>query len=94
MKAELTSSGCTLIREAGDARISHETTVVYKMKKLLNAQGHRFVRMNPSKHGLTSCTLGLIDHKAGIVLWHERYAIENAATEFNSDRVFFMRVDG
>jgi hypothetical protein len=53
----------------------------------------RFVRMNPSKHGLTACTLGLIDHKAGIALWHERYAIENAATEFNRGKVFFQRVN-
>lgn len=113
MKAELTKSGCTLTRETGDPRISHESTVGYKMKKLLNSQfyskpcnephcgafgdshlvPYRFVRMNPSKHGLNSCRVGLIDHKAGIMLWHERYAIENAATEFNSGKVFFQRVD-
>lgn len=112
MKAELTSSGCTLTREAGDPRISHESTTAYKMKKLLNQQfrsvpcaephcggyggnhlvPYRFVRMNPSKHGLTDCRVGLIDHKAKIILWHERYAIENAATEFNNGRVWFMRV--
>ena len=94
MKIELTQAGCTLIREPGDVRISHESTVGYKMKQLLNEQGHKFVRMSPSKHGLTGCRLGLRDHKAGICLWHERYAIENAASEFNkSKRVFFQRVD-
>jgi len=92
-KAELTQSGCTLKREAGEPRVSHESTVVYRMKKALNAQGHKFVRMNPSRHGLTACKLGLIDHKAKIILWHERYAIENAATEFNHGRVYFMRVE-
>lgn len=91
MKIELTKSYCCLKREKGDKRIAHESTVGYKMKLLLNSQGYHFVRMNPSKHGLTACTLGLIDHKAGIILWHERYAIENAATAFNQGDVCFMR---
>lgn len=94
MKAKLTDNGCTLTREAGDKRISHENTVGYKMKQLLNAQGYNFVRMYPEKHGLTSCRLGLVDHKAKIALWHERYAIENAATEFNRGKVFFQRSEG
>jgi hypothetical protein len=93
MIAKLTQSGCTLTREDGDKLISHESTVGYKMERTLNAQGYNFVRLNPSKHGLTSCRLGLIDHKAGIALWHERYQIENAATEFNHGRVFFMRTE-
>ena len=93
MTAELTIAGCTLKRESGDTRISHESTVVYRMKRLLNAQGYHFVRMNPSRYGLTSCRLGLIDRKAKIVLWHERYAIENAATEFNHGHVSFMRIE-
>lgn len=63
------------------------------MKNLLNAQGHKFVRMYPDQHGLTSCRLGLIDHKAKIALWHERYAIEDAAKEFNEGKVFFQRID-
>ena len=91
MKAILTKAGWTLIREPGDKRISHESTVGYHMKKDLNMQGHHFVRLNPSKHGLTSCTVGLIDRKANIILWHERYAIENAATEFNHGEVYLMR---
>jgi hypothetical protein len=66
------------------------------MKKLLNDPhalpiNYKFVRMNPSKHGLTSCKVGLVDHGAGVVLWHERYAVENAATAFNGGSVFFMR---
>lgn len=114
MKAELTSSGCTLTREPGDARVSHESTVAYRMKKALNAQfyagnfpcndphcggygikhlvPYRFVRMNPSNHGLTGCKLGLIDRKAKIILWHDRYAVENAATEFNRGKVWFQRI--
>jgi len=93
MKATLTENGCTLTRQPGDNRIAHESTVGYHMKKLLNAQGYKFVRMYPDKHGLTGCKLGLIDRKAKIALWHERYAIENAATEFNHGSVFFQRVD-
>ncbi len=94
MKATMTQAGCELIREDGDPKLYHESTVGFHMKKLLNALPihYRFVRMNPSKHGLTACKVGLIDHGAGIILWHERYAIENAATEFNNGRVFFQRV--
>lgn len=93
MRVELTKAGCSLIREAGDPRISHESTVGYHMKKLLNGQGYGFVRINPSNHGLTSCRVGMIDRKQKIALWHERYAIENAATEFNHGEVYFQRVD-
>lgn len=93
MQAILTNSGCTLKREDGDKRISHESTVGYHMKRLLNAQGFHFVRMNPSRHGLTDCKVGLIDHKLDVALWHERYAIENAATEFNQGNVWFQRVN-
>jgi hypothetical protein len=94
MTVTMTQAGCTLKREKGDPRISHESTVGYKMKLLLNAMpiGYKFVRMNPSRHGMTACKVGLIDHGAGIILWHERYAVENAATEFNRGEVFFQRV--
>lgn len=94
MKVELYNSYCALIREPGDKRISHESTVGYHMKKLLNAQGHKFVRINPSKYGLNSCSVGLADHKAGVYLWHERYAIELAHQAFNQDKcVTFQRVN-
>jgi len=58
MRVELTKAGCTLYREDGDKAISHESTVGYHMKRLLNAQGHHFVRVNPSRHGLTSVQAG------------------------------------
>lgn len=114
MRIELGESYCTLYREPGDKRISHESTVGYHMRQLLNREfrdvpctepacgGHgvnhlvpwRFVRTNPSKHGLTACTVGMIDHKADVAIWHERYQIENAATEFNrSGKVTFQRVN-
>lgn len=92
MRIELANSYCTLYREPSDARISHESTAGYKMKRLLNAQGYHFTRMYPDKHGLTACRVGLWDRKANIILWHERYAIENAATEFNRGSVAFQRV--
>ncbi len=93
MTAELTTAYAALKREDGDRRISHESTTAYHLKLLLNAQGHHFVRMNPSRYGLTSCKVGLIDHAAGIVLWHERYAVEDAAQAFNAGEVTFQRVD-
>ena len=92
MRATLTENGCTLTRETDDTRISHESTVAYHMKRQLNAQGFHFVRLNPSRHGLTACRVGLIDRKANIILWHERYAIENAATKYNAGHVFFQRI--
>lgn len=94
MKIKLTKSGCSLIREPGDKRIPKESTVVFHMRNLLNAQGHHFVRINPSRYGLTSCKIGLADWKAKIILWHERYAIELAHEEFNkAGEVWLMRVD-
>lgn len=94
MKATIGIGGATLHREPGDKAISHESTVGYHLKRLLNEQGHKFVRMNPSRHGLTGCKLGLIDHKAGIILWHERYAVEAAHQAFNREgKVFLQRVE-
>ena len=93
MKAELTPSYCELKREAGDARVYHESTVASRMRDALNAKGYNFRRMNPSQYGLTSCRVGLWDKKRKIILWHERYAIENAATELNRGSVTFMRID-
>jgi hypothetical protein len=91
MRVNLTEFGCGLYREPGDKRISHESTVGYHMKRLLNAQGYHFVRFYPDRHGLTSCRLGLIDRKANIILWHESYQVENAAAMFNAGHVTFMR---
>lgn len=91
MRVTLTAAGCTLEREKGDPALSHESTTGYYMRRLLNAQGYRFVRMNPSRYGLTSCTLGLWDRKAGIILWHERYQIEAAHKAYNAGRVTFLR---
>ena len=93
MIATIGKGGCTLTREAGDKRIPKESTVVFNMRNALNAQGYKFVRINPQNYGLTDCRLGLRDKKAGIILWHERYAIEDAAAEFNVGSVFFQRVD-
>lgn len=91
MRIELTSTGCTLYREPGDKALSHESTAGYHMRRLLNAAGYRFTRMNPSRHGLTACTVGMQDRRANIVLWHERYAIEAAHKAFNEGYVFFQR---
>jgi hypothetical protein len=92
MRYTLTPNACTLHREPGDRALSHESTTAYHLKRLLNADGYRFTRMNPSQHGLTSCRVGLWDKRAGIILWHERYAIEAAHKAFNAGKVSFMRV--
>lgn len=92
MRIELTPNSCTLHREPGDRALSHESTAGYHMRRLLNAAGYHFTRMNPSRHGLTACTVGAWDRRAGIILWHERYAIEAAHQAFNRGRVTFARV--
>lgn len=86
MRATLTARMAYLVREKTDKRIAHETTVAQHLKRLLNAQGFAFVRYNPSRENLTACTIGLIDHRRGIVLWHERYAVESLSAEFNHGR--------
>jgi len=94
MTATLTEAGCTLTREPGDPALSHESTPAYHMKRLLNAQGYHFVRMNPSRHGLTACEVGIWDRQAGIILWHERYQVEAAHVAFNRGAVTFLRTRG
>ena len=93
MKAELHQTYAVLRREPGDSRIAHESTTAYRLKLLLNAQGHHFTRMNPSRYGLTDCRVGLWDRKAGVMLWHERYQVEDAARAFNEGKVTFQRVN-
>jgi hypothetical protein len=93
MTVLLSASGCQISRETGDKLASKESNVAYWMKLCLNREGYNFVRINPSRYGLTSCKLGIADWKRGIVLWHERYAVENAATEFNKNHVWFTRTN-
>lgn len=95
MRVELNSNGCTLYREPGDKRISKESTVVFHMRNLLRAKGLGFRRIYPYRYGLTSCKLGLANQGFETILWHERYAIEDAAEEFNKHgKVWFMAVKG
>ena len=102
MKIETSGNGITLIREPGDKRIAHESTVTHHMRRLLNerdgttnysSDGWR--RFYPDKYGLTSCKQGVHNAKTHEAYWHERYAIENAAQEFNkTGKVWYMKVDG
>jgi hypothetical protein len=105
MKVTLTLNGCTLTREPGDARIGKDSTVVFHMRNLLNAQANGadtksyntgpWRRIYPDRYGLTACKLGLANKGNKIFLWHERYAIEGAAEEFNkTGYVFFSRLEG
>lgn len=95
MKIKTTESRAVLIREPGDKRISHESTVSHHMRRLLNERdGGGWTRFYPDRVGLTSCRQGLQNRKLKIAYWHERYAIEDAAQTFNkSGRVFYMRAN-
>lgn len=94
MRVSLTANGCTLTREPGDKALSHESNTAFHMRRLLNdGAGMDFKRFNPSRYGLTSCKVGIRSQRLGIVLWHDRYAIEEAHKEFNAGSVFFSRID-
>jgi hypothetical protein len=93
MIATIGNGGATLTREAGDAKLRKESSVAFHLKKLLSAQGWHFVNYRGIRHEMTGCKLGLIDHKAKVILWHERYAVEDAAKAFNAGNVFLARVD-
>ena len=86
-----TGTGITLYREPGDARISHESTVTHYMRLLLNKRdGGGWTRFYPDREGLTDCRQGVQNKKTGVYYWHERYAIEDAAKEFNGGSVFYL----
>lgn len=53
-------------------------------KPVYQSVPYHFVRFRPSRGGLTGCDIGLIDRKANIILWHDNYAVRNAAFEFNN----------
>jgi hypothetical protein len=92
MRIEAGLGGCTLYRESGDRRISHESTVTHHMRRLLNERdGGGWTRFYPDRVGLTSCRQGVQNKKLGIMYWHERYAIEDAAQEFNKfGKIYYM----
>lgn len=95
MRITTNQSGITLHREDGDKRISHESTVTHHMRRLLNERdGGGWTRFYPDRVGLTGCRQGVQNRKTGVAYWHERYAVENAAQEFNRDKsVWYMRAD-
>ena len=92
MKITAKLGGITLYREPGDTRISRESTVTHHMRRLLNERdGGGWTRFYPNKEGLTACRQGVQNKRTGVYYWHERYAIEDAAKEFNSEgSVYFM----
>ena len=76
--------GVTLHREPSDKRICKESTVTHHIRRLLNTRdGGGWTRFYPRKVGLTSCSQGVQNRKKELAYWHERYAVENAAQEFN-----------
>lgn len=91
MRIEAEKTGCTLYREPSDKRISHESTITHHIRRLLNERdGGGWARFYPNKEGLTSCRQGVRNKKADVVYWHERYAVEDAAKEFNTTgKVFY-----
>ncbi len=92
MKIIVGKNGIELIRENGDKPLSHESTVVHHIRRLLNGKdGDEWVRCHPHKMGLTDCRQGVRNIKSGTIYWHERYQIEAAHKTFNSGRVFFAK---
>jgi len=103
VKIATDATGVTLIREKGDKALSHESTVTYHLRRLLNQRDRHptqdgragtWRRFDPSRVGLTSCRQGLWNGRKGagqIVYWHERYAIEDAHVAFNRHREVFYR---
>ena len=92
MRIETEGSGCTLFRETGDKRIGHESTVTHHMRRLLNERdGKGWTRFYPNRVGLTACLQGVQNKKTGVAYWHERYAVEDAAKEFNHTGKVFYR---
>lgn len=95
MRIKIGNEGIHLIREAGDAALSHESAVTHHMRRLLNAMGIRkWKRIYPDRLGLTGCKQGVCTaDKSGyaVVFWHERYAVEEAHKAFNAGRVCYAR---
>lgn len=91
MHATIGIGGATLHKDASDANLRKESSVAFHLKKLLNADGWHFMNYRGIRNEMTGCRLALIDRKAGVILWHERYAVENAAQAFNRGKVFMLR---
>ena len=92
-----------MTREPGDKRIAKESTVVRHMRRLLNERDDRrtddhkagtWRRFYPDRVGLTGSRLGVWNGRQGdksVMYWHERYAIEDAAQEFNkASHIYYM----
>jgi len=86
------SGGLRIGKDAGDAELKHESTLVIRALRELNAANPgRWRRFDPRKRGLTDCRVGLEDTWTGDLYWHERYQIENAAEQFNAGQVFLLK---
>lgn len=86
------TGGLRIGRDVGDTDLRSESALVHRALPALNAKDSgRWRRLDPSKHGLTDCKIGLEDIWTGDVYWHERYQIENAAEAFNAGQVFLLK---
>ena len=88
-----TDDGLRIGRDRDDKPVRKESTVVHRIITALNAgeTRGRWTRFHPYRHGLTSCRIGLRNAKRGIVYWHERYQVEDAAKEFNAGQLFLQK---
>lgn len=86
MEVKINGGTLAASREDGDKPIYRESTLWYHIKKVLNAQGHRFVRQVPSKDGhLTSAPYYLKPGRGSkdkIMIADDYYAIFNPAEEY------------
>ncbi len=77
----------------GDKPIRKESTVIFRLLKVLNADETRgrWARFYPDRHGLTSCKIGVRNRKRGLVYWHGNYQIEMAHKAFNEGGLFLNK---
>lgn len=88
------------IRNLLNARDGRTAKERKRARQGYGAQGRagEWRRFYPDRVGLTGCRQGVWNGRQGagaVAYWHERYAVEDAAEEFNRrGRVWFQRVEG
>jgi len=84
---------CTVYREEGDPKCSGvvnaagESRLLYHMKRILNAEGHRFIKTRMHKHGhlMSDMQQYIYDRHSGIAIYNGYWQIRGAEEDFNND---------
>ena len=93
MNILFTNSGLRIGRDATDRPIYKESTIIHRLREMLNAADGIGVwkRFYPDRHGLTACRTGILNSRTGEIYWHERYQIEDAAKAWRDGSLFLRR---